>query len=492
MADHGLSVRIGMIAAVVSITTFVSCALDPSSACMANTSNGDVRGLDLGSSCGFLGIPYAAAPVGSRRWQPPAPAAPWRPRTLDATTESPSCPVVDPPGSNVIVGSEDCLRLNVWTPLPSTRAAAPVLIWIPGDDFVAASASAVARTGQWLVETSGLVVVAPNYRVGALGFLGHAALSAEDAAHSTSANYGLLDQRAAMAWVRDQISAFGGDPNRVTAAGRLAGADSVGLHLVSRPSANHFGRVIMQGGFASSRWRTLAEAESVGDRFAAALGCRSPDRVLECLRSTPVQQVMLALPSGAPQFTETLRAPWGPVVDGVEVPDQPRALYERGAFNRLPVMIGLAGDEGWSIVDRAFPAGLSADVYRAEVEAEFGSAYMPDILQRYPPTQSPKYALSQLAGDVEAACEAQRVAQLIARAGSPVVLYSLDRAPEAGRPPDGRPAADLFAPYWARFASAARPEIERQRSNAVPRSACDFWDRFFLRSVAGSVPASQP
>ena len=147
---------------------------------------------------------------------------------------------------------------------------------------------------------------------------------------------------------------------------------------------------------------------------------------------------------------------WGLVVDGLDIPDQPRSLFERNAFAAVPVMIGTAGDEGWNVVDRAFPAGLSAEVYRAEVEAEFGSAATPAILEHYPSTGDhlPKSTLARLVGDVEAVCEARRVARLIARSKAPVFLYSLASEPSAGEPSAPRRGLDLF--FASRSAEAAR------------------------------------
>ena len=343
-------------------------------------------------------------------------------------------------------------------------------------------------------------MIAPNYRVGAFGFLGHRALSAEDVSYPSSANYGLLDQRLALRWILDHIADVGGDPEGITVAGRTAGGDSVGLHLVSPDSAGLFSRAILEGRFASSKWQTLADAESVGESFAAALECVDRDSVLRCLRSKTMEQVLMALPSGQPQFTETMRAVWGPVVDGRDIPDQPRSLFERNAFAAVPVMIGTAGDEGWTVVDRAFPAGLSPEVYRAEVEAEFGSAATPGILERYPSTRDvlPKFTLARLVGDVEAVCEARRVARLIARSNAPVFLYSFG----AARGTIGyKFLSETIAAYWVSFAVSgdpnggeggpAEPPVRVHDGQSI-RQACDFWEPFFLRSVAGATRAAQP
>ena len=145
-----------------------------------------------------------------------------------------------------------------------------------------------------MAEQTGAIVVAANYRLGPFGFLGHRALTAEDPGYRSSGNYGFLDQRAALAWVRDHIAAFGGDPNNVTIAGQSAGGHSVSLHVVSPGSAGYFHRAIMQSGYASTRWPTLADAEALGARFAAAVGCTDPSQVLACMRSKTRAEVLLA------------------------------------------------------------------------------------------------------------------------------------------------------------------------------------------------------
>lgn len=535
--------------AALSLAMLVACGqLHESDACLVRTGLGDVRGIDLGASCAFRGIPFAAPPVGELRWKPPQAALPWARTELDATVPSPTCPMVDPPGTATTIGSEDCLTLDIWGPRPRPESRVPVLVWIDGEDFSTASAHLAADDLRRISEDAGILVIAPNYRVGAFGFLGHRALSREDRSYPSSANYGLLDQRFALGWVRDHIADFGGDPSSITVAGRVAGGDSVGLHLVSRNSAGLFSRAILQGRFASSKWQTLADAESVGESFAAALGCTERASVLGCLRSKTMEQVLTALPSGQPQFTETMRAVWGPVVDGLDIPDQPRSLFERNAFAAVPVMIGTAGDEGWKVVDRAFPAGLSAEVYRAEVEAEFGSAAVSAILEQYPSTGEslPKSTLARLVGDVEAVCEARRVARLIARSKAPVFLYSLASEPTADEPSAASPhGLDLFfasrnvdslaargrgrpgdrfwsgkiAAYWTSFVisgnpntgerdgvewpafSHVEPEAGRFLAFSSPirlddgqsiRQACDFWEPFFLRSVGGAIRAAQP
>ena len=378
--------------------------------CLVTTTGGDVQGLDNGVSCSFLGIPFAAPPIGDLRWRPPQPAPSWAPATLTVTTAVAMCPQVNPAGSTTVVGIEDCLKVNVWTPDPAPASPVPVIVWIHTGAFQAASRNLADSNPQKLVERTGAIVVAANYRIGPLGFMGHPALTGEDPGYRSSGNYGFLDQRAALAWVRDNIAAFGGDPGNVTIDGQSAGGHSVSLHVVSPGSAGYFHRAIMQSGYASTRWRTRADAETLGTDFAAVVGCTDPAQVLACMRSKTRNEVLLAFGNGQQEFAETGRVPWGPVVDGLDIPDQPRRMYEAGDFNHVPLIIGATRDEGWIYVDRSFPAGLTEEQYEAAVVTEFGAADAPAILAQYPASDfpTPKLALSQLTGDVEAVCEARR------------------------------------------------------------------------------------
>ncbi len=527
--------------------------------CLVTTPSGDVQGVDQGASCAFLGIPFAAPPIDGLRWRPPQPAAPWAPTTLTANVIR-QCPQFSLAGAPV--GNEDCLVLNIWAPhMPASGLLTgqpgfaptngrPVLVWIHPGAFQAASINVADSNGRRFAEQTGAIVVAANYRHGPFGFLGHPALRAEDPSYPSSGNYGFLDQRAALAWVRAHIEAFGGDPDNVTIFGQSAGAHSVSLHLVSPGSAGYFHRAIMQSGTATTRWPTRQDAESVGTSFAARVGCTDPSQVLACMRAKTRNEVLLALPNGSQEYAESGRTVWGPVVDGLVIPDQPRTLYEDGAFNHVPLVVGSTRDEGWIYVDRSFPAGLTVEEYESAVAREFGAADAPAILTQYPATDfdSPKLALSRLVSDVEVVCEARRVARLVERTGTPVYLYSFEREVDAvvpdlvihgldrnfafgnnfGPPSNYALNADdlsLFeaiAGYWTRFAATGTPNLHTgeelrwpayrhpaghgsgadkylvldwpvREDKRLREEQCDFWDPFFLRSIAsGPIPASHP
>jgi para-nitrobenzyl esterase len=463
---------------------------------------------------------------------------------LDAVAPPPICAqitlVPGAPGAPAgpPAGNEDCLMLNVWAPAQPRGARMPVIVWFHPGSFYAASANLAASNGARFAQEENVIIVAPNYRLGPFGFLAHSALTLEDPAYRSSGNYGLLDQRAALVWVRDHIAAFGGDPRDVTIAGTSAGGHSVSLHLLSPGSAGLFHRAIMQSGSASFRWPDAAEAETQGEQLARAVGCPDVRSALACLRSKSRDEVLRALPVDLQQFVEV--GQWGPVVDGLEIPDQPRELYRRGQFKRVPIIIGVNKDEGWPFADRSFPTGLSASDYASVVTREFGFDGLA-ILERYPSAQyaTPKDALARLTGDAEYVCEARRVALFAEKTGTPVYLYSFEHSVDElsdGRSIHGLEPNFLFgnnfgppsnhvlnvvdqtlfstmSEYWARFAATGNPnagsDFEWPRfdrtsarylvldatigeANHLREEYCNFWDHYSFRSLLGAVPASRP
>ena len=242
--------------------------------CFAQPGQGPVQGSDLGASCAFRGIPYAAPPTANLRWRPPQAFPTWT-TTFPATAAPANCPNINagPPA-----GSEDCLKLNIWVPDP-LPVNAPVIVWFHTGSFVAASANFASHNGQKIAEETGTIVVAPNYRLGPLGFLAHPAFDVENAGYPSSGNYGLLDQQAALRWVRDNIAAFGGNPDNVTIAGTSAGGDSTGLHLIAPDSAGLFHRAAVQSGTPTIYWPSISEARVQGEALATALGCIDPAQV---------------------------------------------------------------------------------------------------------------------------------------------------------------------------------------------------------------------
>jgi para-nitrobenzyl esterase len=305
---------------------------------------------------------------------------------------------------------------------PPSRA--PVLVWIHTGSFVAASANFPGTNGQRLAEETGVIVVEANYRLAAFGFLAHSALESEDPARRSTGNYGLLDQRAALEWVRDNIAGFGGDPNNVTLGGTSAGGQSVGLHMVAPGSDGLFHRAIVESASPTTRWRTRESGIAQGNALAASLGCTDAATVLPCMRSKTLSQIATALTQASAQVVEPIgREFWEPIVDGVELPDQPRTLFEQGDFAHVPTIIGENRDEGWGsfttpFITRTFPTGVTLAQYQAWVANEFGAAAS-QVLAAYPASDyaSPQEAMARLVGDGQFVCEARRLGDLIADGG---------------------------------------------------------------------------
>ena len=232
-------------------------------------------------------------PGGANRWKPPQPRAPWAPAVVNATTASPVCAQVQQP-SGTPTGVEDCLFMNIWTRDLTPDEPAPVLVWFHTGGFTNASANFAGTNGRRLAEERGIVVVAPNYRVGSLGFLAHGSLATEDPAHPTSGNYGLLDQQAALRWVRDNVARFGGDPDSVTIGGTLPAAPASGCSSSLRrardssiarsfkaPIRRHDGRRTLSTWRRAIPWRPRSAASSTPPCRPA---CAARRRTRSCWR----------------------------------------------------------------------------------------------------------------------------------------------------------------------------------------------------------------
>ena len=314
---------------------------------------GRLRGVWREDLWSFSGIPYGCAPVGALRWRPPLEVEGWD-EVRDASTFGPIAPqsasvpgVTSPadPGASE-PHSEDCLSLNVWTPeLPASPtlepgAGRPVMVFIHGGGFTSGSGSVFLYRGGDLVRNGDAVVVTINYRLGALGFLGHRDLADPD---RLVGNWGIQDQLAALRWVRDNIAAFGGDPGAVTIFGESAGGFSVATLLGTPAAAGLFGRAIVQSGGAHVH--TLEEAERSAERLAAALGIASCTR--ESLERVPAAELVAATEELGRRRPDPgmIPLPFLPVVDGVLLPDHPLAAVANGSSAGVDLLIGTNRDE---------------------------------------------------------------------------------------------------------------------------------------------------
>jgi para-nitrobenzyl esterase len=272
--------------------------------------SGRISGLGADGYHSYLGIPFAAPPIGDLRWKAPQPVAAWS-GIKEATEFGSACPQLPWPGINVDLDrmDEDCLYLNVWTPASTPEAGLPVMVWIHGGGFQYGSASEIQYGGASLAK-KGVVVVTANYRVGVWGFLAHPQLTAESP-EGSSGHYGFLDQIAALEWVQRNIAAFGGDPSRVTIFGESAGADSVigltqsplteGLfHRAIAQSPPHVSSSSIMGGLRSAE-EVLRDNEFVGPGLAMALGCDQAADVVACMRAKTPEEILATI-AGPPSM----------------------------------------------------------------------------------------------------------------------------------------------------------------------------------------------
>jgi para-nitrobenzyl esterase len=307
----------------------------------ASVTGGRIEGAAKGATIEFLGVPFAAPPVGQARWKAPGAVKPWD-GVRKTTAFSASCTQVLNPKEGrapwtpeyMIPGamSEDCLYLNVWRPANAATKVAPVFVWLHGGGNVEGSGSIDIYNGAAMA-AKGVVVVTINYRLGVLGFYTNAALSKEQG--GVSGNYGLQDIVAALKWVQANAAAFGGDPARVTVGGQSAGAGDTNAMIATPAAKGLFARTITESGSAYTgvRAQTLASQEARGADFAQKVGATS----LEELRAIPAN-VLFKVAADYGRF--------GPVVDGRFMPtDQMRAQTVAGGFNDTPVLSGYNADE---------------------------------------------------------------------------------------------------------------------------------------------------
>lgn len=327
---------------------------------------GPVRGVAHDGLEIFRGIPYAAPPVGSARWTPPAPL-PARAETFDATAFGAACMQPAPGAPNIYSDtlqqmSEDCLNLNIWAPANADQA--PVFVWIHGGSLTGGANSQALYDGARYAER-GIVFVSINYRLGVLGYLAHPELSAESP-DNVSGNYGLLDQIAALKWVEENIAAFGGNPDNVTIAGESAGALSVTYLMASPLALGLFDRAIAQSAY------TLSTPELRQARFGApsaeALGAYLSNE----LGASGIAD-MRAMDAGAliQQTTTTGYIPWG-TVDGLVLPDQPVAIFDRGEQAPVPVLAGFNEGEIRSLRFLLPQPPADAAAYEAAIRNGYG------------------------------------------------------------------------------------------------------------------------
>lgn len=384
----------------------------------------------------WLGVPYAAPPVGPLRWEPPRPHAPWT-TTLQATAYAAVCAQQAGFATTLpLQGSEDCLYLNVFSPGGATGSSdLPVMVHIHGGGFRLGS----GRGDYSLLASSGdEVIVSIQYRLGIFGFLADSVLGAH------SGDYGLQDQQAALRWVQQNIRAFGGDPHNVTIFGESAGASSVCDQIASPTAAGLFQKAIATSGLydglfgvpgpgetlevqdCKSSLPTQAQADGIGSGFAETLGCDSggPAQVAACLRNAPATDVLEAAGYGGYQYGG--HGTIAPTINGRTLTMTLRQALQTGRVNRVPVIAGNGRDEDLVSNETGVALPTTAGGYAALVEAQYGR-FAPQVLALYPLSRfaSPYLAFRTVAADSDTVCPALVTDQALARR-MPVYGYEMD------------------------------------------------------------------
>jgi para-nitrobenzyl esterase len=370
----------------------------------------------------YRGIPFAAPPVGELRWQAPRPAAPWQ-GGRKATAFGNRC-MQAPVFSDMIFRdevSEDCLYLNVWTPATQASERLPVMVWIYGGGFQAGSASEPRQDGEKLAG-KGVVVVSFNYRLGVFGFFAHPELTRESG-HNASGNYGLLDQVAALQWVKRNIAGFGGDPGNVTIFGESAGSFAVSALMASPLAQGLFHRAIGESGaFFTARSGTLAPStlagsEASGLKFAESMGAST----LAALREKPAADVLQGASKGPGRW-------FAPTIDGYVLPRDVHTIYAEGKQSHVPLLAGWNADEVRSGIVLAKEKTTAAG-FAERTRKQFG-ADAEAILKAYP-AASDEEALESAASlgtDMFIAYATWKWIEMQRQTGgSPVYRYRFDR-----------------------------------------------------------------
>ena len=449
------------------------------------TENGMVSGV-LSDTAGvevFKGIPYASAPVGSLRWRPPQPHKNWD-GVLKADHFCDNCMQTSLEGQSnpksvwtkpfLIPNdslSEDCLYLNIWTGAKSSSEKRPVIVWIHGGGFQSGSGSVPLYNGSAMAK-KGVVFVTINYRLGLFGFLALPELSRESV-HNASGNYGLLDQIAALRWVKNNIAAFGGDPNNVTIDGQSAGAFSINYLVASPLSKGLFQRAIAESGASlvsnyMNQNLDLKKAEQKGQKFMEKADANS----LKELRQIPADSLI------------NIGGSFNPNIDGYVLPEKISKIFEQGKQNDVPTLTGWNVDEGTAF--SIFSKPMDAAAFRKQAQQIYGDQ-ADQFLKLYPAQTDKEASSSQydLTRDLLFAVQNYTWANMQTKTGkSKVYLYTFDRKVPANgkmsffgafhsgeiayaldnlkylnRPwkPVDRKLARIMSSYWVNFAKTGNP-----------------------------------
>jgi para-nitrobenzyl esterase len=369
----------------------------------------------------FRGIPFARPPVGALRWKPPLPVKPWT-GIREATRSGPGCMQIDYDWNhgNAVNQSEDCLYLEVGSPNLKPARPLPVMVWIHGGGNRAGGAIGTITSDL----SRKVVLVSIQYRLGALGFLSHPALTAESPHHS-SGNYGLLDQQAALRWVRANIRAFGGDPSNVTVFGESAGAQDISLQMLSPLARGLFHKAIEESGTAGFGMppRSLKQNEAIGEALVTLAGAPAHADAAT-LRKLPAEALVRAAEkTPVPDLGDNSYIWVQSVSDGWVIAEPPAVTLKRTGGARVPLLIGSNARELEGLHDMAqLDDAIDRTFGRHAAEAKAYYAGLPD------PDPKRRALLLRASTDMAFACPADFVAAAHSKAGNPTWLYEFDYA----------------------------------------------------------------
>ncbi|OGB21725.1 MAG: hypothetical protein A3I66_09620 [Burkholderiales bacterium RIFCSPLOWO2_02_FULL_57_36] len=456
---------------------------------MIATDKGYVQGVNEPDMLKFLGIPYAAAPVGELRWKAPAPATSWS-GVRDASQYGSACPqaggAFGPRSEN-----ENCLYLNVFA--PKSNGPLPVMVWVHGGAFIYGDGSGTSYNPTKLIAKN-VILVTLNYRLGAFGFLAHPALSAEQ--EGGSGNYGLLDQQAALGWVKTNIANFGGDPANVTLFGESAGGYSVLAQVASPLASNLFQKAIVQSGayglastasLAAAHTGSLALGRFTGTTFGTRAGCT--DQSLACLRGLSAVQILTAQAGGDPT----------PNIDNKVLTSTLATAFATGNFNRVPVLQGSNTDE-YSLLSAArldATGTLISDAnYMALINPPTLGKTVDNINTQYPRANylTAAEVYDAVFTDVAFACPGRSAAQLLS-ARVPTYSYEFN---DRNAPMYILPAA--MRPRWGAYHAGELQYIFPTSANvtytadqeALKTQMVNYWTQFAKNSDPNGTGPTWP
>jgi para-nitrobenzyl esterase len=446
-------------------------------AAIVRTESGQVSGVG-GDVAAYLGIPFAAPPVGALRWKPPQKAPSWS--GVRECTSFGDDPLQGPRGEGRGAKySEDCLTVNIWTLGGEKR---PVMVWIYGGGFMVGSSSYAMYDGAALAK-KGVVVVTLNYRLGIFGFMAHPALTEESPDHA-SGNYGFLDQVAALKWVRENIAGFGGDPNNVTLFGESAGGVSVAAHMVSPLSRGLFHKALLQSPAILRTLYTLDAAEKAAVR---AIG-----NDIAALRAAPAEELLPKTQQiGDPPGLLTAPQPIRMIVDGWAFPEDERAALLAGRFAKVPMLIGGVEAEG-PFFTRNMPFKTLADFQNF---LRGGLGIFADEGEKIYPAANDAEAMAQLAAlfaDSLFNCGVRGMARLNARAGQPTYryLFTRRRGGKATPPSHVEEVSYVFGTLDAPFFGGNPPTDATDK--ALSEAMMGAWVRFAASGDPNGAGLSWP